>query len=145
MATIEQIEKIHSEMEKAQPVDFFKSINKTQAGIGAVLRMLYDSKETVTAGDISEALDISTARVAVLLKKMTAKGLITKEQASDDARVTVVQLTEHGRDIVKIMRDDLFSQIGAIIDTVGEERLMEFIEIAKEIKVIVKAPPEIEF
>ena len=145
MATIEQIEKIHSEMEKAQPVDFFKNINKTQAGIGAVLRILYDSKETVTAGDISEALDISTARVAVLLKKMTAKGLITKEQASDDARVTVVQLTEHGRDIVKIMRDDLFSQIGAIIDTVGEERLMEFIEIAKEIKVIVKAPPEIEF
>ncbi len=145
MATREQIEKIHSEMEKAQPVDFFRNINKTQAGVGAVLRMLYDSDGTVTAGQISEALGVSTARVAVLLKKMDSKGLITKDHKCDDARVTVVRITERGHEIVTTMRDDLFTQIGNIIDTVGEERLLEFIEISKEIKAVVKAPPEIDF
>lgn len=145
MATKEQIEKIHAEMEKAQPVDLFKNINKTQAGIGAVLRMLYDSNGTVTAGQISEVLGVSTARVAVLLKKMAAKGLITKAHDCNDARVTIVRLTEKGGDIVVQMRDDLFTQIGNIIDTIGEERLMEFIGISKEIKALIKAPPEVDF
>lgn len=145
MATREQIESIHAEIKNSQPVDFLKNINKMQAGIGAVLRVLYDNDGTVTAGKISEALNISTARVAVLLKKMVTMGLITKEHGSDDARVTVVRITEKGRDIVVRMRDDLFSQIGHIIDTIGEERLMEYIAISKEIKALVKAPPEINF
>ncbi len=145
MATMEQIQKIHAEMEKAQPVEFFKNINKTQAGIGAVLRMLYESTEVVTAGKISEALGISTARVAVLLKKMTVKELIVKEHRGDDARVTIVRLTEKGEAVVVKMRDDLFSQIGHIIDTIGEERIMEFIAVSKEIKALIKAPPEIDF
>ena len=118
MATQEQIKKIHSEMEKAQPVDFFKRINEIQAGIGAVLRVLYEYDGTVTAGQISEILEVSTARVAVLLKKMDSKGLITKKHSTDDARVTIVSITEHGKDIINI---------------------------AKEINAVVKAPPEIDF
>lgn len=140
MATKEQIESVLVKMEKAHPVDFFKQIDDTNAGIGAVLRLLYAMDEDITAGKISDALNISTARVAVLLKKMVAKGLITKEPCSTDGRVTVVRLTEHGKKIISEMQADLYAQMSHIIDTVGEERILEFIAISEEIRIAARHP-----
>lgn len=140
MATREQIEMVLDKMEKANPVEFFKKVDETQAGVAAVLRLLYESRGVVTAGKISELLNVSTARVAVLLKKMVNKGLITKEQDVADGRVTIVKLTELGNTIVCEMREDMYAQVGHIIDVVGEERVMEFISIAEEIRVAAKKP-----
>ena len=119
-------------------------MDETKAGIGAVLRLLNDARETVTAGRISEILGVSTARVAVLLKKMEAKGLITKERDSADARITVVRLTELGGDKIAQMHSEMYRQIGHIIDVVGEARLIEFIEIAGEIQKAI-IPSEVDF
>ena len=89
---------------------------------------------------ISDRLDISTARVAVLLKKMVAKGLITKEKDPIDARVTIVKLTEYGRETIEHMWADVKAQMGKVIDEIGEDRLLEYIEINKEIRRIVTPP-----
>lgn len=79
-------------------------------------------------------LGVSTARVAVLLKKMAAKGLITKGHDPADARVTVVSLTEQGRESIREIEGELYRQTGLVIDRVGEERVLEFIAIAQEIQ-----------
>lgn len=144
MATIEQVERVLKNMEKAHPIDFFKKIDETQVGIGAVLRLLNESGEIITAGKISNVLNISTARVAVLLKKMVAKGLITKEQDVSDGRVTIVKLTESGEKIASKMREDIYAKTAHIIDTVGEERLREFIAISKEIRATIKELPDFD-
>ncbi len=140
MATREQIEMMLEELEKAHPADFFKRVNETQTGIGAVLRLLYESDGTATAGKISEVLNISTARVAVLLKKLVTKGLITKEQGTADARVTVVKLSELGEKTILQMRNDMYKQVGLVIDKVGEERVLEFIAISNDIRAAVTGP-----
>lgn len=140
MATEEQIKLIMSKMERTTPHELFKRVDDTQAGISAVLRMLHESEETVTAGMISTKLNISTARVAVLLKKMVAKGLLTKEQSAEDGRVTVVKLTEYGKDTVCKMRAGLVEEINKVIDTVGEERLLEFFQISEEIRSVASGP-----
>ena len=101
MATEAQIETVLKRVEKARPAHFFKCMDEVQVGIGAVLRLLYKSEETVTAGKISDVLEVSTARVAVLIKKMVSKGLITKEQGVKDARVTIVRLTDFGTRYLK--------------------------------------------
>ena len=134
MATRMQIERMLEKLKHAHPDDFFKHVDETQAGIGAVLRLLYISNDTVTAGKISDELMVSTARVAVLIKKMVSKGLITKEQGVKDARVTIVRLTDFGTQVFEEIWDDIYQKIGIIIDTVGEDRLMEFISIAEEIQ-----------
>ena len=71
---------------------------------------------------------------------MVAKGLLTKEKGITDGRVTIVRLTELGDKTVSKMRDEMCEQVGCIIDTVGEERLLEFIDISNEIISVVKAP-----
>lgn len=140
MATKEQIEMVLEKFQKAHPVNFYKMVNETQVGMGAVLRLLYESNGMVTAGKISDVLNISTARVAVLLKKMVAKGLISKEQSAKDARLTVVKLTALGEETVSKIHDEIYAQMGRIIDAIGEERLLEFIEISNEIRAVAKKP-----
>lgn len=134
MATAEQIERIVDALQAAHPKDLFQTIDETQVGIGAVLRLLYESTEIVTAGKIAEYMNVSTARVAVLLKKMVAKDLIVKEVDANDARVTVVQLSEHGRITVETMRNEIHRQFGTVIDKIGMERMMEFVAISREIQ-----------
>ena len=144
MATVAQIEMVLKRVEQARPAHFFKCMDEVQVGIGAVLRLLYKSEETVTAGKISDVLEVSTARVAVLIKKMVSKGLISKEQGVKDARVTIVRLTDFGTQVFEEIWDDIYQKIGIIIDTVGEDRLIEFISVAEEIKDTITLP-EIHF
>lgn len=140
MATKAQVEMVLGEfkkMHRPHPSGLLQRIDERQEGVGAVLCLLSESEDTVTAGRISEVLGVSTARVAVLLKKMAAKGLITKERAPSDARVTVVTLTEQGKVVIREMEDDIFRKTELVIDQVGEERVLEFLAIAKEIQSVI--------
>lgn len=138
MATAEQVEIIVEALQAAHPKELFQTIDETQVGIGAVLRLLYESEETVTAGQIAEYMHISTARVAVLLKKMVARKLIIKEASSSDARVTMVRLSEYGREAVESMRSEIHAQFGTVIDKVGMDRMLEFVDISREIQEALK-------
>ncbi len=143
MATTEQIEMMLRKVNKARPSEFFKHSDETQAGIGAVLRLL-DSSQSATAGQIGDALNISTARVAVLIRKMVEKGLVTKEHGLLDARLTIVRLTELGKKTIQELKEEMYQTMGNVIDAVGMERLSEFLEIAEEIRKATK-PPELKF
>ena len=140
MATEQQIEKFLIMMEKSKPDKLLEAFDEVEAGIGAVLKILYERNEPVTAGMLSDQLGVSTARVAVLIKKMTAKGLIEKEHPESDARVTIVQLTEPGKSTIEAMRDEYRGRISKLIDTLGEEKLSEYIELSNEIREIMEEP-----
>lgn len=141
MATPEQIEEISIALSSSHPKALFRAMDETQAGIGAVLRLLSESEGTVTAGKIADFMNVSTARVAVLLKKMAAKDLIIKESYADDARVTVVRLSPKGVQTAANIRNNMHTHIGAVIDKVGMERLLEFVDISRDIRTAMNCPP----
>ncbi|MGM9607635.1 MAG: MarR family winged helix-turn-helix transcriptional regulator [Oscillospiraceae bacterium] len=140
MATKEQTEFVLDHLQAAHPADFFKIVSEGNAGIGAVLCFLAGSSGDATAGKISRYMRVSTARVAVLLKKMSAKGLIVKEADAHDARVTNIRLSADGESAVQKMRGEMYAQVGAVIDKVGMDRMMEFIAISDEIRSAISAP-----
>ena len=133
MATQEQIETLLEQLEKAPPSAHFQRIDKNAAGIQAILKYLSETDEQVTAGDISDHLNVSTARVAVLLKKMEAKGLIERGRDPVDGRVVLVRISECGRQTAKELRDDICRSLGEMIDRVGMDRMLEFAAISNEI------------
>jgi len=144
MASAAQVQKIMTEIEGLSFDGVFKALNDTAAGIGAALRILYEEGGSTTSGRISELMGVSSARVAVLLKTMALKGLITKKKNIIDARITVVSLTPFGRETILKMREEIGRQIGRVIDRIGFERLVEFIATAKEIKETIE-PTKIMF
>lgn len=133
MATREQIIFIMKKMGELHSQRRISDFNETQEGIGAVMRLLNDTDGEITAGRISEELGISTARVAALLKKMEAKNLIIREHCKADKRVTVVRLTQNGKDLIKKIKEQMYRKANELIDTIGEKRLMEFIETSEQI------------
>lgn len=138
MATNEQIESLLERLKKAPPSECFANFDMNTVGIRAILRLLNETDERVTAGRISECMKVSTARVAVLLKKMTVKGLIEKGSDSADGRVVVVRLTDHGKRTADIFRESLYGRIGEMIDRVGMEKMLEFAAISSEIQAVMK-------
>lgn len=135
MATKEQIDYIVCELPKAHPANFFKFFNDSNTGIGFAIKLLYSAEDNrLSAGAVSEAMGVSTARVAVLLKKMESKGLIVRESDRTDARVTIVCLSEEGKAVAKQMQENMLKHISYVIDRVGMEKLRQFIELSAEVK-----------
>lgn len=142
MASQEQIETLLEALQKAPPSHLFQGIDSGAAGMRAILLYLSKQEGIVTAGMVSDSMNVSTARVAVLLKKMEAKGLIAKERDPEDARKINVKLSERGQALAAQAHEQIRTHVEAIIDQIGMERLLEFAAISKEIHAIVQ-PPEI--
>lgn len=125
-------------MRKAPPSEKYQKIDRSSMGIRAILKYLSRENERATAGEISKALGVSTARVAVLLKKMEAKGLLEKQSDPADGRLVVVCLSQQGKDTAEQVRQEIYALIGSLIDEIGMERMLEFAAISNEIHEVIK-------
>ena len=138
MATAEQIEVLMEQLKKAPPAECFQNFDMSTAGIRAILKILNETDSRVTAGDLSEYMNVSTARIAALLKKMEAKGLIEKEHDLADGRVVVVNLSNQGKELADKFKANLYAHIGEMIDKIGMDRMLEFAAVSNEIKSLMK-------
>lgn len=134
MATREEIEHVFSGIVEAQPVELLHILQGAREGIGCVLKLLCDENKPLTSGEISQRMGVSTARVAVLLRKMSNRGYIVKQNPADDARVVLVSLTEEGRKMANAMQDEMCEHVAYIIDKMGMEKIDEFIKLSEELK-----------
>ena len=123
MATQEQIQRVLSLIKETVPGPLCRRIDESSSGAAAVLGCLYHTGQTQTAGQLSARCHVSTARMAVLLKKMEGRGLITRFPGEKDARTVEIALTPRG----------LEEQVGILIDRIGEDRLTAFAQVAREI------------
>ncbi len=145
MATKEQIETLMEQLKKAPPAECFHNFDMSTAGIRAILKILNETDGKVTAGDLSEHMKVSTARIAVLLKKMEAKGLIEKGHDSADGRVVVVKLSNQGKELADKFKANLYAHIGEMIDKIGMSRMLEFAAVSNEIQSLMKkSHPELD-
>ncbi len=77
--------------------------------------LLLSKEDGVTAGRISEYLDIKPSSVTQIIKKLEAAGTVERVKSEEDARVTFVRLTDTGSRSIKDrgdfssgLRDELF-------------------------------------
>ena len=129
-----EAERLMLEFRTCAPQKIFSRVEETKRGMGFVLLMLENSDREIVAGDIAEGMNVSTARVAALLKKMEQNGLITRENSSSDARRTVVKITPKGRETVLEKRAEFLKKTELLIEKVGMKDLEEFIRISRKIR-----------
>ena len=129
-----EAERLMLEFRSCAPQKIFSRVEETKRGMGFVLLMLENSDREIVAGDIAEGMNVSTARVAALLKKMEQNGLITRENSSSDARRTVVKITPKGRETILEKRAEFLKKTELLIEKVGMKDLEEFIRISRKIR-----------
>lgn len=110
------------------------TLEKGYKGLYVILKVIKDQNGEVIAGDISNKLNISTARVAVALKTLERKKYITKYKSSADLRKTVVRLTPLGKEVLKIREEEINSLIEALLKDLTDEEIEQLIKIINKIK-----------
>lgn len=129
------MEKFHEK----KPAPMMQRISKDENGIGFLLNYLYmNVNEQITAGDLAKNLNVSTARIAVLLKKMESRGYVTKTACETDARKTIIKLTDEGRIKVEQQKEKMIRLMEQIIIEVGEEDLNHLLEILRKLNLCIE-------
>lgn len=98
-----------------------------------VLSYLYQQEEAVQPGELCQILDASSARVAVVLKRLESKGQIERRMDTDDRRKILVCITPAGHGLVEARRGEMHHYIAEIIDRLGEDDAREGLRILARI------------
>lgn len=126
--------KIIDKINKVNPFDFLNLIDKNGQGMNSILSYLKAKKEDVTAGELAIQLDVSTARIAVLLRKLEKLNMIVKRISPKDARVTIVEITQTGLKHIDEETKKSVSIMQKILEKVDPKEIEEFIRLATKIK-----------
>lgn len=137
MPSDEEIVALIKRFSRCLPRNVMTKMDQTNIGIGMVLRYLSEVGRPVSAGEISRYMKVSTARVAVLLRTMTEKGLIVKSEDLTDARKVRISLSERGRESNRLATEELRQLMRKIVREVGSERVELFLAISGEINAVV--------
>lgn len=103
------------------------------SGMFVVLKYIKETEGEISAGDISQKFCVSTARTAVILSNLQKKGYITKTKSSADARKTLVQLTEQGKEAILKREEKIISMIDELLDKLTDQEAESLYNIIKKI------------
>ena len=105
-----------------------KEYSKGEMGI---LIYLTFQKDGVTSGQLSEALQVSTGRVASALKSLEKKQLIIRRTDGVDKRKVNVYITDKGKQNTLKKHEEAIEQMEKSLQKLGEEDAKIFIELSK--------------
>lgn len=102
-------------------------------GMFFVLKIVLDANKELSAGDISQMFNVTTARTAVVLSALEKKGYITKQKSTTDARKTIVNITELGKQILEERKTKLFATLEGFLSKLSQNELQSFYGILKKL------------
>ena len=98
-----------------------------------LLMHLKRQSDLVLPSELSEAMSVSTARVARLLKTLEDRALIQRSIDPTDRRRIIVKLTEEGERYLEAVYARTHKRASAVIEALGAEDTEAFIRIAEKI------------
>lgn len=90
------------------PGEILNEFNRGEIG---VLGYLAFEKDEATAGELSEKLNVTTARVAKILNSLEAKGYIKRTEDNQDKRKTLVVITQNGETLAKKAKKEVIDKL----------------------------------
>ena len=123
-----------------------RSSERFSHGEYRLMGYLYCRKEPVRAGQLSQVLDISTARVAKLLQTLEEKGAVQRACDPADRRRVQVCLTPCGQEMVHTAHGHMVRQLTRLFDALGEQDAREYVRLCGRVAELTRqlraAPPE---
>ena len=116
----------------------FKSLtdelNYFNRGEVGVLSYLAFDKNEASSGELSEKLNVSTARIASILKSLENKKYIRRKEDSLDKRKTLVVITESGKELAVETKKELMDILIKVIKEIGYKDIEEYTRIVQKIR-----------
>ncbi len=110
-----------------------KDFNFKVKGKHFILGYLNENGKTKSL-DLAKALDVSTARIAVILNDLEKEGLVLREKDEKDKRITYISLTQKGTFVVTNDKKHVLNVLDNVIKKTSEEELNGFIKVLNLMK-----------
>ena len=116
----------------------FKSLTDTlnyfnRGEIGVLSYLAFDKSEA-SSGELSEKLNVTTARIASILNSLENKKYIRRKEDSLDKRKTLVVITESGKELAVETKKELMDILIKVIKEIGYEDIEEYTRIVQKIR-----------
>lgn len=134
MNTEEIAEVIFQQLKPTSSSSLVESLNEFNRGEVGVLGYLAFDKDEATAGELSEMLNVSTARIASILNSLENKKYIKRKIDCLDKRKTLVVITDMGMALAVNTKKEIINKIVKVINDVGYDEIKDYINIALKIR-----------
>lgn len=111
--------------------DFLNEFSRGEIG---VLSYLAFDKNEASSGELSEKLNVTTARIASILNSLENKDYIKRKDDNLDKRKTIVVITDKGKELANNTKKDIIDKIVKVIKEIGYDELEEYARIALKIR-----------
>jgi len=128
------------EMNKMRKRKTQKHLNESMQGEHFILFYVSKHQGDAIPSEISNAMGISTARIAAALNNLENKGLITRTIDVNDRRRILIKLTDAGQEHVKQHHEMVMKITTRMLEYLGEDDAKELVRIMK--KLSAKAPDD---
>ena len=115
-----------------------KYIDNSLHGEAFVLAYIALNSEGVLPGDISQQMDVSSARIAKALNGLENKGYITRQINTQDRRQIVVKATQTGKELAEEHRKAVLEEVVKLFDLLGDHDANEYIRITGKLVALAK-------
>jgi DNA-binding MarR family transcriptional regulator len=109
-------------------------------GENCVLSYLY-WHEAASPGDISRAMNVSSARITTVMNVLENRGLLQRTVDRNDRRKINAKLTPKGREYIGGIYDQLHTHGNAMADFLGAEDVAEVIRLLNRVVSFYQADP----
>lgn len=134
MNTEEMAEVIFQQLKPTSSSSLVESLNEFSRGEVGVLGYLAFDKDEATAGELSEMLNVSTARIASILNSLENKKYIKRKNDCFDKRKTLVVITDMGVELAVNTKKEIINKIVKVINDVGYDEIKKYINITLKIR-----------
>ena len=115
---VEEFMKIVSDFNKLKES---KEVSIPDKGIYAVMGRLYINKEMYSC-QLAKELDISRARLSLIVKKLKEKKYVTSRCPLTDRRKMLIKITEEGIRVVKEKYNSAKNNLKRLFEKLGKEK-----------------------
>lgn len=107
-------------------------INLSKGEMATMLYLVIESDYAIV-GDIASRINLSSGRMAAVLKSLEKKGLIQKKHSDEDRRKIIVFSTPNGQKLVKDHSQIVFHRMLNLLKFLGDEDARHYVRINKRI------------
>lgn len=109
-----------------------RNFSNVMGGELFILKYLNDERIQVLPGDISNKMNISSARVAAALNSLEKKEFVTRQIDPNDRRKILVAITDKGKEFSLSIEKNILNEVQETLENIGEEDANELVRIVKK-------------
>ena len=102
-------------------------------GQDRILIYLYKENDHILVGDLTTELQMSTGRIANILKELERKGYILRIQQREDKRKYEVCLTKSGKNYSRELYADMVANHRALMEQLGETDGEQLLKLSEKV------------